>query len=207
MASSPAKGFTLVEILIAVAITSFLLMAVYGIFTSVSHAKRRLDTDGQGYHQARVLFDRLGRELRGTYVNRKTIGTLFRGGTNERGNLFLDLTTTAHTPQGGTGAGIVVVRYELLDDRENEVSHKILIRRESPLFHDAENQAEGSPLATGIEEMTLGFFDGQSWLSEWDDRNGSALPQRVSIFLKIAMGERSVPFRSAFEVPVIQVRQ
>ncbi len=206
MVSSPSRGFTLVEVLIAVTITSFLLMAVYGIFTSVSQAKGRLDTDGQGYHQARILFDRMGREIRGTYVNSAAEGTLFTGGTNSQGNLYLNLTTTANTPQS-EGAAIVMVSYELLDDQESETPRKILVRRETPRFQTTSKTTEGAPIATGIEEMTLSFYDGQDWFTTWDDDDSTNLPQRVSIFLKIAMGDRSIPFRSAFEVPVIQARQ
>ena len=54
------KGFTLVEVLVAISILAILLTSVYGIFSSVSLARERLDADSAEYHRARVLFDRLG---------------------------------------------------------------------------------------------------------------------------------------------------
>ena len=64
-----SNGFTLVEILVAISIIAILMTTIYGIFTTVSNTKDRLDTDSEAYHRARVIFDRFGREIRGAYFN------------------------------------------------------------------------------------------------------------------------------------------
>ncbi|WP_432821139.1 type II secretion system protein GspJ [Trichloromonas sp.] len=196
------KGFTLVEVLVAVAITSMVLLAVYGVFASVSGAKQRLETDGEAYHRARVLFDRIGRELRSAYVKPSGTDTFFRGGHSNNGHPYLTLTTTAVTPQSNA-RGIAVVHYELIEDHEVKAGNKVLMRQEtSPLNPAAQNQP-GYRLAPGIEEMSIRFYNGDNWQDEWDS-SSQGLPQLVEIAMRIKTAETTLPFRSAFELPVIQ---
>ena len=88
------SGFTLIEITIAVAITATVLMTIYGIFSAVSSAKQRVEAESAGYHQARVLFDRMGREIRGAYLKSANPSTLFTGEKNDSGQPVLTLSTT-----------------------------------------------------------------------------------------------------------------
>ncbi len=196
------RGFTLVEILVAVTITSMLLLSVYGVFTSVSRTKERLETDSEGYHQARVLFDHIGREVRGAFYSATSTGTLFKGGENADRNEYLELTTTAVTPQGSGGAGIAVVQYELARDREAQDERKVLLRREYALSDTDGPERAPYRLATGIESMELRFYNGADWLEDWDAAN-QGLPQMVEVLLSVRVGEEPVPFRTIFEVPRI----
>ena len=202
MADRRQSGFTLVEVLVAVAITALLLSAVYGVFTSVSGAKQRLETEGEGYHQARVIFDRIGRELRGTYFLPNQSDTLFSGGTSTDGTPFLELTTTASTPFGGQQGGLAVVRYELQVDEESEDPEaRVLIRREESL-HDRDQERPGYRLARGLSDLQFRFYADDRWEDEWDARQ-DGLPQMVEISFLLPVDEVLVPFRSTFDIPII----
>lgn len=113
------RGFTLIEMLVAVMVSALLLTTTYGIVTSVSRTRDRLSTDGEGFHLARVINERLARELRGAYYSATNTASLFSGGLDEDGAPFLQLATTAATPASG-GSGIVVVRYRLTEDGEGK---------------------------------------------------------------------------------------
>ena len=158
------KGFTLVEVLVTVVITCMVLLAVYGVFTSVSGAKQRLETDGEAYHRARVLFDRIGREIRSAYVKPSGTDTFFKGGRNSNGNPFLTLTTTTTTPQSDA-RGTAVVYYELIEDPEVKTGDKVLMRQETSPLNPMQNQP-GYRLAPGIEAMSLRFYNGSDWQDE-----------------------------------------
>ncbi|BCR05986.1 type II secretory pathway [Desulfuromonas versatilis] len=199
---APPGGFTLVEVLVAVTITSLLLLSVYGVFTSVSRTKQRLESDGEGYHQARVLFDRIGREVRGAFFSSGSPGTLFKGGENADRNKYLELTTTAVTPQGSGGAGIAVVQYELALDREGQQERRVLLRREYSLSDSEGPERLPYRLATGIESMQLRFYSGSDWFEEWDAAS-QGLPHMVEVTLSVRVGEQPVPFRTILEVPRI----
>lgn len=200
-----SSGFTLIEVLIAVAITSLVLMAIYGVFASVDGARRRLTNDSEAYHRARVIFDRIGREVRGAYLKPGSLDTYLEGRGGDRREPYLTLTTTATTPQGD-GGGLSQVRYEWLEDAENAKETLVLTRRESGTRQPEKNGREGYRLAVGIEEVWLRFHDGTEWKDDWDSRSQGP-PKRVEIAMRIRSGDLKVPFRSSFELPVIQGRR
>ncbi len=195
-------GFTLIEVMVAVTITALLLMTIYGVFTSVSRGKARIEADAQGFHQARVIFDRIGREIRGAYFPAGSTTGLFSGGESAGGIPFLELSTTATTPQGGRRGGIAAVRYELRDDPEGEKGQKVLLRNEYPLFDPDGARAQGYRMATGIEALKFRFFDG-SWKEQWPG-GGTGTPLSVEVSLSVRVGEELIPFRSSFEVSRLQ---
>jgi len=196
------NGFTLLEVLVAVTVAALLLTGVYGVFTSVSAAKQRLEKEGEGYHQARVLYDRIGRELRGTYWLRTNKKTRFLGGHTADGYPFLELTTSSGTPFGGHPGGIAVVRYELRPDEEaREPDTWVLVRNEYSTFDPEGGEREGYPLATGIRELSFRFYKDGRWEEEWDAARGG-LPQMVEVSITMPVDERPVPFRSAFDVAI-----
>lgn len=199
--SRRAAGFTLVEVAIAVTVAALLLSAVYGVFASVSGARERLQVEGEGYHRARVLFDRLGRELRGAYLRADRPETHFSGGIDEAGEPFLEFSTSASSPVA-RGAGIAVVRYSLADDPDDpDGGGRVLLRSEQPLVGSGE-EPRRYRLAAGIEELRLRFYDGGSWQEEWQE----GLPQAVEVNLTLRAGEAPVSFVSAVELPALEVR-
>lgn len=199
---SGQQGFTLVEVLVAISLLAIVLTSVYGVFSSVSATKLRLDKDSAEYHLARVVFDRLGRELHGSYYRRGDQTTLFRGGTNAQGESFLELTTTAVTPLSAAGTGIAEVRYRLAADEKSDEGGQVLLRSERP-----RQSASGAVddrmmrLAPDVAGLTLRFYAAGNWQDEWDAAQ-DGLPQLVEIALLVGRDEqRQTPFRTTFDLP------
>ena len=199
-----AAGFTLVEVLVAISMAGIVLMAVYGVFTSVSAAKIRLDADSEAYHRARVIFDRIGREIRGAApAGGKDGRGVFRGGHDERNRPFLELTTTAVAQQVEGGTGIALIRYSLDDDREAPAGRALMLQRsEQPSLQTATTAGSAGQLrlAPGVEQLQLRFYSGSDWSEEWDAGTGG-LPQLVELSLVMidSRGGRH-RFASAFEL-------
>jgi len=201
-------GFTMLEVMVAITITSLLLVTVYGIVSSVSSAKERLERDGAAFHQARVIFDRIGREVRSAYVSasasskstsQTTAGTTrFKGGEDTAKQPYLEFSSTATSLQGGSG-GIVLIRYRLTEDPEKKDGSLVLMRRETPLFQD-EEEGQEYRLSTDIDSLRFRFYDGQAWQDEWV----VGLPQIIEVNLTVRSGEETLPFRTAFEVANLQ---
>jgi general secretion pathway protein J len=201
-------GFTLFEVLVAVTIIALLLTTIYGVFTSVSSAKERLETTGEGYHQARVLFDRISREVRGAYVPSGHLDALFAGANGDIP--FLELSTSAATPQGGGKGGINVVRYEVQVDSESSDGRKVLLRSEVPL-HEADRRHEGAyRLATGLDDLRWRYYDGQEWQEEWSTKRAqggaAASGQMLELRLTVHIDNQPVEFLSTFEIPEVRPR-
>ncbi len=193
------RGFTLIEIVVAMTITALVLFTIYGTFTSVSRAKNRVEAASDGYHQARIIFDRIGREIRGAYLIPNNPNTVLLGGENEQGNPYLQLTTTATTPQSGITAGLAVVTYEFRDDPEKP-NGKVLMRTETSSFEVDRDQATGYRLATDLDGMKLRFYGNGAWHDQWQ----TGIPDIVELTLTIKIDGVDVPFLSSFEVPKVQ---
>lgn len=183
--------------MVAVTVITLLLTTIYGVFASVSGSKERLEKRGESFHRARVLFDRIGREVRGAYYSKDNPDTLFAGGNDEDGLPFLTLATTATTPLSGQAEGIAAVRYTLRPDTESDGDGQVLLRSEQPLFSDAGGQGREYRLTTGVTEMQLRFYADGSWEDEWD----SGLPEMVELTLTVSVDGVATPFRSSFDVP------
>jgi len=194
------RGFTLIEMLIAVAVSALLLVTTYGIVTSVSRTRDRLVKEGEGFHLARVICERLSRELRGAYYSADTAASRFAGGTDEDGRPFLELATTASTPASG-GSGIVVVRYLLAEDESNS---KVLLRDEYPLYSQPADDRPLRRLAGGIEELQLRFRRGAEWQPQWRSDEMAGLPDLVEVSLTIKANDRLLPFQTAIELAPLQ---
>ncbi len=201
------RGFTLIEILVAISLLAIVLTSVYGIFGSVNATKIRLDSDSAEYHLARVVFDRLGRELHGAYYRRGDQTTLFRGGVNAQGESFLELTTTAVTPLSATGTGIAAVRYRLVADKESNQGSNVLLRGEHPR-QSASRAVDDRMmrLAPGVSSLSLRFYSEGNWQDEWDARQ-DGLPQLVEVTLVVGRDEQQqTPFRTAFDIPDVSIQ-
>lgn len=202
-----ARGFTLVEVLVAISILAILLTSVYGIFSSVSLARERLDADSAEFHRARVLFDRLGRELRGTYYQPRGRDLVFSGNSTDEGAVELELTTTAVSPLSQTGSGIARVHYLLVEDQEDAAKGRVLMRSEYPVHEQADEDTAGMMrLVPGIEAMSLRFYAKGQWQTSWDGTT-AGLPEQVEIALQLhSEGAEPIHFISAFEVPEVNLR-
>lgn len=199
-----SKGFTLVEVLVAISIFTIAITSIYGVFTSISATKDRLDLNSEAYHQARVILDRIGREIHGVYVHNNDDASILRGGLNERGEVFFELSTTAISSLNINGVGFVSVRYELIEDRESEDGRYVILRTERPLL--GSNSREDFPamrMATGIKNFRIRYFSEQNWQSQWNEEL-QGFPDMLEILLTTydKSGEE-IPFLTAFKFPVV----
>lgn len=194
------KGFTLIEMLIAVTVSALLLTTTYGIVSSVSRTRDRLSSDGESFHLARVINERMARELRGAYYSATSANSLFAGGLDENGATFLQLATTAATPASG-GSGIVVVRYRLAEETDGE---KVLLRDEYPLNNQPAGERPEKRLAAGIENLQLRFRRGTDWQPEWRSTEQAGLPDLVELTLTVKGADGLLPFLTAIELAPLQ---
>lgn len=199
-------GFTLIEIMVAISMLAIVMTSIYGVFSSVSLAKQRLDDDSADFHLARVVFDRLGRELQGVYYREQDQTTLFIGGTNRAGEVFLQMTTTAVTPLSRTGTGIARVDYRLVKHAEDD--DLVLMRSESDRRRIGATGEDSAMMrmAPGIAQMSFRFFANGQWLDELDARK-NGLPELVQVSLIIGHDEtRRIPFSTTYELPVVVLK-
>lgn len=192
------RGFTLIEVLVATAIAAVVLTTVYGIFTAVSKARQRVEIESETSHRARVIFDRVGRELRGTFRATPLLFTVELDG--EQRPVLTFATASATLGAQGRG-GVAAVRYSLVED-EREPGGRLLalVRSETPLAAGSD-YPPGMLLCGGIHTLTWRVFADNNWHDTWNATQTGKFPERVELNLVMVAGGMEVPFRSAFEVP------
>ena len=185
-------GFTLLEILVAIALASILLTTIYGVFSTTSAAKELVEKQGAALHLGRVLIARLDRELLGLSLKNLKSQPALIGGKNSLGEPYIELLTTS---SGGPQIGISQVRYRLGRDADGQMT----------LWHSAKalnsrEVATEERLTQGIDLLTFGFFDGQNWLDDWNSLN-TGRPLLVRAELTLQDSGITTPLISVFDLP------
>ncbi|NOX26052.1 MAG: prepilin-type N-terminal cleavage/methylation domain-containing protein [Deltaproteobacteria bacterium] len=199
----PAAGFTLIEVLVALTVAAMVMGMVYGVVRGVSSAKQELEHESDGFHQARVLFGRMSREIRSVYFVADRPETLLRGGLDDNNNFFLELTTTATSPSLPVAAGISRVRYEMRADPDIAPPLLLLVRQEWALLPGGDAGEMESRLSNGVYAFRLRFFDGKNWQDKWDTARQGRLPRMIEMYLEIEVAGKRLPFMTTVAVPQV----
>lgn len=195
---SGKTGFTLVEILIAVAIIAAIIAMVYGSYFAASKSARACRIRIALSQQSRTLLEQMARQIRCCYAGsakeskypeskvpqqKKTtpesIKSYFNGDSGESGGEILHLVTTRGISKGQTAEdGLFEVVYKF-----DKYSSTLFFSQER--FLDAPlsvaEKRSWQPVAENIENIELAFFDGRQWLQSWDFKEKSELPLAVKI--------------------------
>jgi len=186
------SGFTLIEILVAVTITSLLLTTIYGVFTTASEAKQEVEKQAAATHLGRVVFARIGRELLGLSLNESKGQAVLAGGRNDRDEPFLEMLSNE---EQGRRAGLSLIRYRLVKGEPNDEESGLW--RESSAAYQATEEIAGSRLSGEITDFALRFHDGGTWREEWDSaRDG--IPKLVEVSLRLRLGEDGLPLHTIY---------
>lgn len=187
------RGFTLIEVLLALLIGGLVLSSLYGIFTPISRISRQLEQEGEQYHRVRVLFDRLSGELGSLRLDAVDTRKVLQAGKDDEGLPYLEFNTSFVSPGAERYGSIARVRYELRSDADAMT----LYRSEELLLAELSAE-EGLEFISGIDNASMRFYNGSKWLEQW---NGSKLPEMVELYFEIGDEGQVIPFRSSFVLP------
>jgi general secretion pathway protein J len=158
-----SPGFTLVEILIALAILSIVMSILYGTFSSSSANARVVEERAEELSSLTGALDVLSQEVRGAYPPSEA-SEAFSG--RKEGIAF-----TVMTPFVRENEAVARRASYLFDEGR-------LIRRLFQIGKETEVQSE-SLLLEGVGEPSFSFFDGKEWVEEWPSEKG--LPYGVKV--------------------------
>jgi general secretion pathway protein J len=192
------KGFTLIEILVAVTIIAAIVSMVYGSYFATSKSVQACKSRIALSRQARKVLEQMARQIRCSYVgpakkNENRYGPLsqqrekineneisyFNGNSGERGGDFLHLVTTSDISSGNAAPdGLFETTYKF------EKSIGTLFVSRQRFVNAPKSLAENRnwwPLVSNIEYIELEFSDGRQWLHTWDFTQNKSLPNAVRI--------------------------
>ena len=189
------RGFTVIELVVALAISALILTAVYSSFNSAEQARSRITEGNAAYHVGRVISSRISRELQSVQFRTGMPESRFRNRL-QSGMESFEFSSSASTPlaaQPGLPSRIV---YRLRPASAEEQGPYVLERSEKSAL------TIGTPralrLVEGIASLSFRFLDAGNWVADWDSDQTSKLPQAVS--LSFERQDAEMIFRTAWPI-------
>lgn len=169
------RGFTLIEILIALAILAMIVASTFTIFRSSAKSWQKGEIRTERYHNARTAIGRMSQEL-SQAVMTGNAECRFTGAKGEVKFIsFMSTRAEVFEPSE--------ITYWL--DKEN----KYLMRNgDIEPDYDFSTQDYSDILADGISELEFSYYDGSAWNDTWDSsasEDDKVLPKAVKIKIKV----------------------
>ena len=207
------RGFTLIEILIAVLILGIVLSTVYASYTGTFRIIRETQYDAEVYGMARSALDRMARDLQSAALWRGAFTFVTKPHTlGNREFMHLTFRSAAHVAFSDKEAaeGIALVEYGVEEGTDKE---GYILRRSDSLYRDPvkeQSSPGGFLLCDRVEALTYTFFDEKG--KEYDGWNSDGdvpvqkkrVPAEVLIrlsFVNEADRERPTLFMTRIRLP------
>lgn len=186
-ACSWQHGFTLVEILIAVAIVSLILTIIYGSYVSsidtMNYTREKMDA----FSMVRLTLSRMNDEITSSFFSEDGKDVMFSG---EEGKV--DFVSSSHERifKESKEYDLIEIGYFAEPDEKGE-SLSLWRREDKTPDDDVLEGGEREKLIEGLKSIEFKYYDGKEWRSEWDSKEKKGLPQAVKVTLKFPEKELS----------------
>ncbi len=194
---SAARGFTLLELMVAIAILGLVMAMVAESFHAVSsskvHAEARLGID----QSARLVMFQLGDELRGAVQTPFTPSRVMLLGQARQQNFQPMDTITFSTLDPGHSRYIegfgpeVTIAYTSAPNPNHRGWYLLERTQFSSLLNSPPTGQAANPviIADNLLSLHIRYFDGDRWTESWDSSQlapGRMLPLEITIDLRVA---------------------
>jgi len=182
--NSRRGGFTLIEILIAVAILSIVLAAIYSTFFLSHRAIEGMDESMLKLQESRRAIDILRRELDSAFYREKESNTFLKIEDRDiYGKQAAQLTFTTLSP---LRPGLSKISY-YIEDKDGKLS--LFKKIESPY---SKEETEGVDIIEDLEAFTVEAKYNDKWVKTWDTDIIKSMPKEIRIGLTIMIKGKKV---------------
>jgi general secretion pathway protein J len=187
------RGFTLLEMLIVLALLVILGGALYGTFFSLMRGRDTATAKMDKRRELSVTLDQLRREL----------SSAFYGPNNSRLHFVVEdrdyfgkpastLDFTAFVSPRVSGQALSD-QVQLVYKPVEKEKKLLLSRQEKDIFHS--NVPSPYPQMEELEGFLVECYDGTKWVKSWDTTlNGNNLPKYVRVTITLKEGEKTVDY-------------
>jgi len=190
--SSDTRGFTLLELLLALALLGILAGALYGTYFSLFKGREAASEGMEERRELRSTLDLLRREISAALYkqgNKKHHFSIEDRDIFGKPASILAFTSIAPPQPGGlTISDQMDLRYEIVE-RDKKM---ILSRSARDLYRSGE--APRYPQMEEIEGFLVECRSSDKWVRSWDSAINMGLPREVRITITVKEGDKSVPY-------------
>lgn len=186
-----AQGFTLIEMLMALAACAVLLVAIYGVFSRAIHLREdamRRTREVRVHARAMAM---LRDDLRNALVSGGTLAATLEGSAQSRGEGFpgyLKFTaTTAKDVEDELGGDVQEIEYYVARDTEAaDQKAGVLVRTiNRDILNPTPQTLPEERVLAGVESMDVSFYSGTEWKASWEVTTDSkTLPEAVRVTIQ-----------------------
>ena len=198
----PKHGFTLIEILVAMAIITSIFVMMYAGYTAISKSAGICNERIATLDETRNALAQMARQISCSYPSRKeneipaakavlkkekkihkNTSALFEGDSNNINGWILNFVTTAsgfRSQKATDGLFEVIYRFDKSTGQ--------LLFSQTKFLGSSISLDSGRfwlPIGRDITAIDLAFYDGQDWLEKWDIREKLTLPYAVKVDITV----------------------
>lgn len=178
------NAFTLVEILISLAILAMIVVSTFTIFITSSKSWKKGESRSEKYHNARTAMGKMSMEISQAVISENSLCKFI--GEKERVKFISFVSTSSGIFERSE------IEYWLDSDK------KVLMRNEDvEPDYDFSTQDYSDILAEGITLLEFSYYDATVWSDTWD-KTIPVLPKAVKINLTV--GDKKGKESETFEV-------
>jgi prepilin-type N-terminal cleavage/methylation domain-containing protein len=193
-----SSGFTLIEILVAIAILATVLTSVYAAYTGTLKIVKDMEYTDTIYRMARSTMKRITEDVASLYKYKN--GFVFNSRSSEQaGPGFTDLSflSSSHLPfRDNDGATLGTIRYYV---KETEDKNVVLFRQDTPFRGEDETEEEEALepafiMCDRLKSLSFTFYsikgdELESWDSSEDGKESKQAPAVVAVRIEFVNPE------------------
>jgi prepilin-type N-terminal cleavage/methylation domain-containing protein len=177
------SGFTLIEVLVAVAILVIVMGAIYGAFRAGNQSSVFLEENSDLHQTARVILAQISSELSSLHPipGEQTSDLVGEHTDVAGGSLYFDklrFTTVSHKPSSKNviQGDACMVTYSAECTADGEPLGLYIIEDFTPGLHNSQDEIDALP-ATRVSDLVVGMDcsyldpDTSEWVDEWVDKS------------------------------------
>ena len=178
-----SSGFTLVEMIVAVAIVGIIAAVVYsslwGVTRTIEDAREKMEL----HQAARYILWRMSEEISNAFINERNSFTGSDAESNDYDSDSISFISTSKA-SGPEQQGTCRIEYYIVE----ETLFKSVDGTLSAIIEDA-------------DDLDLSYFDGTDWREDWDSNLEGRLPKMIEVNLWL----KGEPFSVTVSVPLTKV--
>jgi general secretion pathway protein J len=181
-----SRGFTLIEVVLALSIFALIGAVLYGAFSLSHSAVEKSQASFEGNQKLRSFTELLGSYIRSAYPYRQSAQdtTVFFDGQEDQ----LTFVSSISLAMGGRGMSKIRIAWERADEGEGPIQ----LEEEVPVRFNVSEDDHGTGglrndviIQERVKELRFAYLDPKSeeeiWEERWDGREKLALPRAVRL--------------------------
>lgn len=193
-----ARGMTMIEIMVAIAILAMVAVLIHGVIDSLSRGRKGEGMRAERAHEGREAMQRIVRDLSGAFLSSHvpsipalmTERTAFVG-KSQLPYDRLDFTSFAHlrTERDSHESDQAEVGYFVVKDPEVPEKMDLVRREQTPIDYEPLKGGIVNVVAEDVEKFDVRFLDPQTsqWVETWDSMQVTGQPNRLPFEVDITL--------------------